>query len=109
MNYQIHIGERIEYFITNAPRGKGLNGFAAFIGRSKSVVYNMYKSEDLDFKVVLKACEYYGVSLARFLGLEESELGEGGQISIRTPEPAELRMDRMEGKLDQILQLLNTK
>lgn len=109
MNYEIHLGERIEYFIKNAPHGKGLSGFSKFIGRPKGSVYNMYNSEDLDFKVVLKACEYYGVSLAGFLGLEESELGDGGQISIRTPEPAELRMDRMEGKLDQILQLLNQK
>ncbi len=109
MNYEIHIGERLEFFVRNAKHGKGLTGFSKFICKAGGSVHNMYGSADLDFKVVLKACEFYEVSLAKFLGLEETDISNSGNISFKASEPADLRMDRMENKIDQILNLLNQK
>lgn len=106
---EIHLGERLKALINGASHGRGLTGFAKFLDKSTGSVHHMYKVDDLDFKIVVKACEYYGVTLAGFLGMNDVELPEGISFSAHSPEPGELRMDRMESKLDEILKLLNTK
>lgn len=102
---EIHLGERLKYLINKAPHGQGLSGFARFLDRSTGSVHHMYKVEDLDFKVVVKACTYYGVSMSEFLGVSVSD----DSLSIVNEAPEAYggdRMDRMERKLDEILKLI---
>jgi hypothetical protein len=105
VKYGIHIGERIRFFVTNAPHGKGLSGFSKHIGRSSSVVHNMYKSDDIDFKIVMQACEYYGLTLSEFLGNDNLSTVTSGEMNTKISKH-DSKLALVESKVYEILEII---
>lgn len=104
--YDVHIGQRIRHFVTNAPHGKGLSGFARFIGKGNGSVQNLYNSDDVDFKIVLQACEFYGVTLAEFLGINPTENNGIIDLNVTHHDSKDQKLEKLESKVLEILEII---
>lgn len=102
---QIHMGSRLEHWISQAPSGNGQGLVAKTLRVSRTTVSNMYRYSSLDFSVVIRVCELYNLKITDFLGISPAELPEPLRL-FPDPEPGKVTLEVIDKKVDLILKKL---
>jgi len=100
---QIHMGQRLQHFVSKAPHGKGPIAIARLLGIGKTTVYNAYQRQTFDMVEVEKICDFYEITVFEFLGIETENMPENFKSPTRAKVP---EFDIINKKLDKILEQL---
>jgi hypothetical protein len=104
---EIHMGQRLEAFVRGAKHGSGLNAFEKFSGRAKSSITGLYKAKSLDLDLIVKACDYFDLTLAEFLGIKAEELPSVLTSAQSSKDLIERKVNRIDKNVTEILTLLD--